>query len=498
MEAEAITRDNKILSWVKDNWILISIILIALIIRIVFFDMTAMQGQASWWDSAEYLAQGSHYASGLPYEVNPQRPPAFQYMIAGLLSAGANEAIIIFLLVLLPSVLVVYLVYLLSKMLLGKRSGLIAAFITAVSWNFIFWSNRAQPDFLSICFQLLAIIYFWKMIKANKESVIKLAALAGVFSALGFYFKISALLIPLSFGIFIFIKDQFKAFKMKEYWIFLVSYLGALLPYFIWAYVTFGNIFAFSTGYSNAVGSSLPFGWATLTFFNVFGLNYMFYIFLVGMILFLRVFLYLDLMIKNKQTAVDYRLLILIIIGVVLSFYVFYIRFIEDRWVFILLPMMAIICAAVLDKIYLWSKGKDLKWVGIIIVVGLLGGMAYEQVNYGGEIIKLRTDSYIQVKEASQWIKENSASNDIVMSLSYPQTLFYSQRKVVTYSNMDVEEFEKYIEENHPTFLIVSIFEPFAQWVFEWSANTENAIPVKAYYPTEDETNPVLIVYRLN
>ena len=63
---------------------------------------------------------------------------------------------------------------------------------------------------------------------------------------------------------------------------------------------------------------------------------------------------------------------------------------------------------------------------------------------------------------------------------------------------MNVSEFEEYIKENHPTYLMVSIFEPFAQWVFEWSSHQENAIPVQAYYPPNDNTNPVLIVYRLN
>ena len=102
-------RNNKILGFLKQHWILITILLVATIIRLYFFQGTAMSGQTSWWDSAAYLSQGTHYSSGIPYEVNPQRPPAFQYMIGGLLSLGANEAIIILLLSLIPSILVIYL-----------------------------------------------------------------------------------------------------------------------------------------------------------------------------------------------------------------------------------------------------------------------------------------------------------------------------------------------------------------------------------------------------
>ena len=486
-------RSNKIFKFLKQHWILITIILITAIIRLYFFQGTVMSGQASWWDSAEYLSQGTHYATGLPYEVNPQRPPAFQYAIAGLLAFGANETIIILLLSLIPSLLVIYLTYLLTTSMLGKRTGLIASAFCAASWNFLFWSNRAQPDFLSLCFQLLAIYYFWKMLKGKDKT--KTAILAGLYTALGFYFKISALLIPMVFFIFILIKEGFNIVKKKEYWIYAESYLVFMLPYFAWAYLTFENIFAFTTGYSNSIAAAIPFGWNTLIFFNIFGLRLMFFIFIAGLILYLRLILYFDIIIKEKEHAFDYRLLLLILITVVLSFFIFYIRGVEDRWVFVLLPIMCILCADILNKLCDWFDGKDLKWVGILIVVVLLAGSAYEQIDYGKATIENKKDSYSQIKDASEWMKVNSMPNELIMSVSYPQTLFYSQREVMTYSNMNQSTFEEYVRLNHPSFLFVSSIEPnHPQFIFNWILDESKVMPVNGY--ADQAGNTVAVVYR--
>ena len=61
----------------KTNLILIGIILIVITICIFFFMQVINAGQVSWWDSSEYMSQGLHYATGIPYEVNPQRPQHF-------------------------------------------------------------------------------------------------------------------------------------------------------------------------------------------------------------------------------------------------------------------------------------------------------------------------------------------------------------------------------------------------------------------------------------
>src|SRR3989344_5842992 len=86
----------------KENRGIIAIMILAIVVRIYFFIQTS--GQAMWWDEAEYMASAKHWAFGVPYDLNPQRPPLFQLLGAILLMIGFSEAMIQFLIVVIPSI----------------------------------------------------------------------------------------------------------------------------------------------------------------------------------------------------------------------------------------------------------------------------------------------------------------------------------------------------------------------------------------------------------
>jgi hypothetical protein len=240
----------------------------------------------------------------------------------------------------------------------------------------------------------------------------------------------------------------------------------------------------------------MPFAWSVLVFFQIFGLMTMFLIFLLGAILCLKALLYLDIIIKKND--LDIRIFLLSIIITTLCFYIFYIRAIEDRWVFILLPMMSLLAAMALDKVYEWAaEHGNWKWVVIIFIVGILAYSSYEQFNYAQSTISGKIGTYKDVKLAAEWMKASSQPNEIIMSISYPQTVFYSQRHVETYSNMNQSVFEEYINKNHPTYITISIYEPgHPSWIFEWVQNTSRVIPVQGYFQDVQQTKPALIIYR--
>jgi len=140
-------------------------------------------------------------------------------------------------------------------------------------------------------------------------------------------------------------------------------------------------------------------------------------------------------------------------------------------------------------------NGKNLKWLGIIIIIALLAGSAYEQTKYGTSIIENKKLSYFQVRAGAEWMKENSGPNELMMSVSYPQTLFYSQREVTTYSNMNQSTFEEYILLKRPTYLMVSIIEPnHPEFIFSWVLDSTKVVPVNAYY--DEQERPLLIIYK--
>jgi predicted membrane protein len=487
-------RLEKVKIWLKkpDNAILAGVLVLAIVIRLYFFFQTS--GQTLWYDEADYMSTAKHWAFGIPYMLNVHRPPLFQLLGSFGFDFGLGEMWLKFLLVLLPSIILVYFVYLLGKEMYNEKVGLIAAFLIAVSWTLLFWSMRFQPDYLSMCLSVLAVLFMWKFWKGGKSKDI---VWAGIFAALGFNFKVSGLLVPMGFIIFILIKDRLTAIFNKNYYYFSAAFLATLMPYFIWSYMQFGTPFSFTQGYSSAVEAASPFAWQVISFFYAMSENVIFVLFLLGFVLGLKFLLYADVIAKDKTKAFDPDLFSIIMLALTAAFYIFYIRGVEDRWVFLWLPFMFFLVGNALMFIYNFGK-KYTKIISIIVVLLLLGIGGYMQLSHAKTLIDNKKESYSQVKDAALWIKDNSLKSDKILSQSYPQTTYYSERNIIIYSDINNSaDFEALIAKEKPKYLEISIFEPHPEFVYKWPS-MNNSIPVQVYYADKTNKQPVLIVYELN
>lgn len=494
----------------KENWILVSIMSIALALMIYYFLMT--MGQASWFDGAEYLSQGLHYKNQMngvtdSYIINFQRPPAFQYLIGCLLWSGLGESQIIFLLCLIPSWLSILCVYLLGKEMFSKNIGLIAALFMGVSWDWLFWSNRVQPDMIGMVLQTLSMYFFFRDMN-NKGSLNWNMFWAGALAAISFNFKISGLLVPMITLIFLLSTQRFSMFKRKENWLYATGFILLILPYLIWAWVSFGNPFILRSGYKSFVENDDPLGWNMLHWFYTFlGDNLFFLLFVLGFgYLCWNIFTKLDLELKQPSSDFAGKWFILLTILVTCAFYIFYIggNGTEDRWCFILLPCIFYLAARTIDFLYILLKDKVHKAVAIGFIILLLGFLAYGQVVHADSIIKNKIDSYRPVKDSAIWIKDNSKSTDSFITLSYTQQFFYSERPTYSYgppnfSNVTI--FKDWYMKLKPKFLVVSVFEQAytpANWIYAWVENNPEVTPVNVYFGDAAKTQPLLIIYKFN
>ncbi|MEM3394131.1 MAG: hypothetical protein QXY79_03695 [Candidatus Methanomethylicia archaeon] len=142
------------------------------------------------------------------------------------------------------------------------------------------------------------------------------------------------------------------------------------------------------------------------------------------------------------------------------------------------------------------TKIKNLSFILIFIIL-ILGMLP--QITYTNNIIKIKLNSYQQVKDAGLWIKENSNPDDIIFSISHSQITYYSERKVISYSNIKNEsEFENLIKNYKPKYLIISIFEKHPDFIYNYPLNhNETLIPIKVYtIKTQYEEQPALIIYK--
>ena len=125
----------------------------------------------------------------------------------------------------------------------------------------------------------------------------------------------------------------------------------------------------------------------------------------------------------------------------------------------------------------------------------------YTQIARVDPLIKQKKDSFLQVKDAGLWIKENSIPSDTVISASIPQNTYYSER--VTYdfyvNNLQNETaFYDKIKEIKPKYLVISAFESgfTPNWAYSWPQNNSDLVtPVNALFFDKEQTQPALIIY---
>ena len=484
---------NRVKEWFSNpyNAGMVLIALAAFVIRLIFYLKT--QNQALWWDEAEYLSTAKSWAFGVPYDYNPQRPPLFQAISALAFLIGLGEGFIKFALVLLPSVALVISIYYLAKEMFNERVGLMSSIFASVSWTFLFWTSRVQPDFFSMTFQVLSILFMWKFWKGagNKFSIY-----AGIFAALGFYFKVSALLVPVAFMVYILIKDRLEGFKIKGHYYFAIAFIVTLIPYMIWSMALFGNPFAFKQNYSIAFTEEVarPLGWYNVQFLYLLTEGLFFILFAVAALASMKWIFYPDVLMKDRKKCFNPNIFAVITILLVSAFYIFYIRGTEDRWVFLWLPFMAMFASQTLDFIY--SKfGKDQRRVAIAIVVLLIGICSYSQLNHASQLIEQKIPSYMPVKNAGLWVNQNYDSNTKLLSISYTQSVYYSEVNVSTYSTIsDPDAFNDYIGTVGAKLVQVSAWEQHPQWINEWiSQNSNNLVPVFTDSKSASESPTVII-----
>lgn len=485
-------------------YLFLAIIILALGIRVFYFVET--NGQTSWWDSAEYLSQGLHYLNGWNgitdnYEVNFQRPPAFQYLIAMIFMMGGNETTVILLLCLLPSVLLIFLVYILGKEMFNERIALVGSFLSTVGWSWLFWTSRVQPDFLSMCFQILSIYFFFRTI--NKKGNINWNMfLSGILSAAAFNIKIQGLLIPMIMLFYLLITQRLSIFKKKENWMFILGFIILIIPYLIWAQISFGNPFILRSGYKSSFENHQEFAWgAVLSWFYKFFMNNIFFLLFMSGLIWIswNILSKLDLELKSPSKNFPTELFILLTFIITSLFYIIYIGGGDERWQWIWLPFLYLIVAKVTILLFDLIYMKTHKTIALIIVVSLLVFLAFGQIQLADKQINISKNSYAPVKEAALWMKANSQPSESILTLSYTQNFFYSQRPTYVYSNISEKDFNNFYKSIKPKFLVVSIFEPQSQWIFQYVQNNSAVTPVMVYFnDPQTKTQPVLIIYQFN
>ena len=478
---------EKIKEWFKNNWVLIGIIVFTIAIRIYYFVLT--NGQPLWWDEAEYLNMARRFAFGINYNFGPVRPILFSTITAFFLKI-ANGEFLPRLFMLLLSIASVIGMYLFGKELYNKRVGLIASFLMSIFYLNLFFTYRLLVDIPSLTFFIFSGFLFYRYFKTNSNKALYLAT---VVVAVGTLFKLSTAFILFACLIYLLITEKLKFFKRKEIWISSLIFILILLPYIIWGFFEFGG-FVLTQATSHVAPGSYFLGFNVLKNYLVSFPTYfswpLFIAFILGIIMMYKVFLYFDKLVKgDKKLKRDLFLLLVLLIPFILIS--FLIGHNENRYIITIFPTILLISSSFIMFGYDFIK-KNSKLFAIILLIILLCFTTYFQLQFTDSLINGKKDSYLEVKEAGLWLKENINPNKIIATKSQPQIRYYSERKTIGLPETE-QEFESLLSSD-VKFFMLSIFENHPEWAYSYPER-KNLTMVQAYVTQENQ--PLLIIYEL-
>ncbi len=486
IEARKEKAKEKIYSIIKNKYIFIfvGIFILGIIIRLYFFFVT--KNQPLWWDEADYMAYAKNLAGigNVDWIVTPKHNSLFPYIAAIFLKLGSSELVSRFFLELIPSIILIYLTYkICALMYKDKKIALISAFLIATFWNILFESYRIQLDLPGLFFAFIAIYVFWQGYERREKIFGKINPKYSIpitvfFTILVFAIRKNYVIFGLFFLVYMLATRDLKTLVRDKYnWISLVI---VFLSYIIIEKFIFISSLSASATIQDAFGSQ--FDLVPLQIFGIFFNNLsnpfmsvLIWSFWIGFfILIFNLFISFKFLREkqgNEELKSDFFNFLSIILTLIFFFFLTRNGNLGDpRWYFPLL-FASLICiskGAILISDFI---GKYYKLLGLIFLILLIGFGGYYEYKHADMIIKNKITTYQGIKEAGLFLKENSALEDIIISVPVPQTAYYSERSSLSPSGLfenkkgnkeiSFEEFlEKVKENNNVKYIVVSFSEP--------------------------------------
>ncbi len=486
---------KKTIEFFKDyyNIILIFILLLSFIIRLYFLFSTI--DQPVWWDEAQYAEEARRL--GLDLETNDiwyYRRTIFLPVFWSLLfSIGLDEAALRFTEVLF-SVLLVFATYLAAKELFNKKIALVAAFAMAFSKIILFETTRLLNSVPAAALMLFAVYYFYK--GYIKENNTKYIYLFGLFAGLAMSVRFAIFLAIISFVFVYLIKEKGKFWKNKHMIGAFLLILLILSPFFILYQKNYpGGVQDFLRHYGEVgvpakdkqpyLGISGLYQYLIAVPGNIGW--FLFITFIIGLFFLLDFVIAPDLLFK--ETSLQKNLFLFMFMLPPFIYHGMKSLYIEERYLIGILPIIAIIAAYGLFRIYEYAKNYN-KYTALIVIVILLLVGSFSQIKSSNELINSKKGSYIQVKEAAIWMKENSKPGEVIISNSIPQMQYYSDR-----STYYVETKEEVLNLK-PKFYVVSMYERSADAFYKYPDENKDSLKVsRVYFQDQQQQNPSLIIY---
>lgn len=479
-------------NWLRDrsNQLLLGVLALASLLRLLYFNIN----KAEWWDSTLYLLEAKRLALGIAYApvYEAHRAPVLPLLGALAYRAGLGEATILFG-ILLFSVAAVYLTHRVGTILYDRAIGLLAAFLMAVFWENLFFTQRILTEMPALFFWLLTVYCYMRGVARAERSW--LYGLVPSFALMFLtQFRTGVLAVPLAPHWLA--AGKWRVLRTREFVCSLALGLLLFLPYVVFSFRTYRVPLGFLKAYQ--LGNL---GTGRINPSAVF-LRYLEYfprylgLLLLGLFLYGAIAGIVSLLREADAEARKERLQRAVLMAGLILFPILAPSFIErfvHRYAICAFPAVFLVIASAAAGITRRLKTQSRLVAGMFLAgVVVIGAM--QQILTADQLIRTESTSYLPVKEAGLWIKEHSREDDVVVSNSWPQITFYAERRTVSFPGTE-EEFEALLRKSHPRFVMVSVFEPHPAWVYPYLTRKASALRESARTGTMNETETVVYEY---
>ena len=415
-----------------------------------------------WWDEAVYLGLGKSL-TGWGYSLDPvnvvesYRPPAFSFFISYL----SFSVFLVRIFVVLVSILAVFSLYYLTKLLFDKKTALWSSLFMSTNFLFVFFTSKALTESLFILFFTLSIIFFIKWQNNKKKLYLMSSAIISSLAFLTRYLGIILIISYIIYFLYLILKENRKS-NIKNLVLFLVPFFIILIPWFLLNLIYFNGIFSgfemnfkiyASTLSTDFLSSVLDFSYLLIVV-NIFMVIGFFFAF------------------RNYRKMQGSYLILLISVFSIILFFVLPHK--EIRYLLSFLPVYSIISAFGLVKILdaVKGRGKNLISFGVIFVILLI-------LISGLHAISIDNNASKALVQASEKIKQITEPHEIILSASFPYGYTVAGRRTIDFcgipepseeyficqkdirqNNWDIQKTFSFMNQFNVTYILLYKFEP--------------------------------------
>jgi hypothetical protein len=359
-------------------------------------------------------------------------------------------------------------------------------------WIHLFYTARLLTNVLALPSIFFSIYYFAKSQSPFNSKyffislfLLGIATLARFPNGLVYFAYLGFLILTL----------RLDLLKKRNFYISGILGVSPLLLFFVYNYFTKGNIFPALLGseyVSSGADVGRPLAFNTLNFTHTYLQNIYTFLFILGFAVILFTLVIGFDKIKRSKILKSHLLLLLIYI-IFNAYFIFYLRAIEDRWLFVTSISLVLIASFGLYVITTYTD-KYSKLFSILLILGFLLSGAYYQLILADNLIGNRSGTFSQMREGFEWIKNNSPEGSVIMGAGIePYATYYAERPHIRLPDEDTFDFESV----DPDYFVIHWFTQQPSYVIPYiQENQDQWEPVHALFFDEEQTQPAFIVYK--